>query len=166
MRPKHVGSWLALITFVVLVAGCSKKAERLEIVSITVEQAAAEIDAIDGKKIVFVFSSGCSRSRSAFPELLQERPELQKDHAVLFYSIDKSEPRLRTFLEGQRASFKVNRIKPWPSGQFADAFNPIGIRIGDSFGLPLVAYLDDEGTTIGQHSGGAAVRKLKGWLGR
>jgi thiol-disulfide isomerase/thioredoxin len=121
----------------------------------TAAQAAATILSAQGRPVVVVFmSSGCPRCQAFMPVFNKFATEqLGRKARVLVFAIDHTKEALDKYLAENRLSFDVTWIQPWERGELTKAMEPTGVRIGSSFGLPLLAVLDAKGKSLGQWEG-------------
>jgi hypothetical protein len=110
--------------------------------------------------VVILYFSGGRNSQAVFPRLVDIARGCKVAGAdVLALSLDarpESVRRLSSFLREQSADFPPLRLLPWRSGELSGALDPLGIQIGSSFGIPLVAVRTN-GSVAVQAEGAAEV---------
>lgn len=104
--------------------------------------------------LVVLYSSGCSLSRNLWPEIIGfARRQTPTKMALLVLSIDGSREAAESFLAAYNLPFRGYWVEPWEPGTLDSAMRPIGINIGKSFYMPLVAVLDGNGKVVAQWQG-------------
>jgi uncharacterized protein len=122
---------------------------------ITAHEAAARIAAArGGPAVVLFYQWGNRKTREHFPQIVDLVRRCQTHSAqVLAFSVDEpfyAPSEIPGFLRDQHAPFPAIHIYPWLEGQFTEYMNPIGIRIGTSWGTPLMALIDKDGRVLAQ----------------
>jgi len=130
--------------------------------SITVKDAVRYIESEKGGQILLVkiFSSGCPHCRNVFPKIIkiaEKNPSLK----VLALSIDRNDKKLSKFLSKHSSPFTIKKISRTPNDNFSRLISKTGIKIGKSFGVPLMAVFDKKGKYYGQTS---SLSKVKRWI--
>lgn len=79
------------------------------------------------------------------------------------YSVDNDESarRITGAFERHPAPFPVRRIRPWTPGQLGVGLERLGITIGVTWGIPLVAVLDRDGTVLAEAEGVSDLREFE-----
>jgi thiol-disulfide isomerase/thioredoxin len=115
--------------------------------------AAALVTAARGTPVmVILYASTCSRSRAAFPKILELAKRRAGKGAVLAFAVDQNPEPLRQFLLGRALPFPPVWIKPWQKGELVKAFKPLGVNVAGVLEMPLVAVIKKDGTFVQQWS--------------
>jgi len=111
-------------------------------------------DARGKSTVVMIFSSGCPLSRNLWPKLLElAKKEQNNNVAFPVFSVDKSQDKAVDFVSNYTTPFSCYWVAPWEPGRLDASMGPIGIRIGQTLRLPLVAVINPEGQVIAQWQG-------------
>jgi hypothetical protein len=140
------------------------------VVGLTVQEAAARIEAVNGRpSIVILYSARPNRGRltrsmfSAFAAMAYRHPEVD----VLAFDGDAADaPDLPAFLRDHRADFAPLYLHDWPDGDLAKAMAPLGIKVDSLWCPPLVAIRDANGFVVMQGDGMFDVRAMERALDR
>jgi thiol-disulfide isomerase/thioredoxin len=104
--------------------------------------------------VVMLFSSGCPLCRNVWPRLLDFAKQVRdKNVAFLAFSTDKNKEKAADFVSNYSIPFNCYWVEPWSPGQLDASMKPMGIQIGKSFLIPLVAVLDSNGRVVAQWQG-------------
>ena len=76
-----------------------------------------------------------------------------KNVAFLAFSTDKNKEKAADFVSNDSIPFNCYWVEPWSPGQLDASMKPMGIQIGKSFLIPLVAVLDSNGRVVAQWQG-------------
>ena len=138
----------------------SPPTDTLEPSAVTVHQAADRLEG-SGPALVIFFSTTCSRSRLAFPQFARLAERLQEDLEVIAFATDSDQRVIDGFVARNGASFSVDRLEPWESGEMSYAMGRVGIEIGATWMKPLIAVLERDGRVLGQWQGLTDVRPVE-----
>jgi thiol-disulfide isomerase/thioredoxin len=104
--------------------------------------------------VVMFFSSGCPLCRNLWPRLLDFAKQVRdKNVSFLVFPIDKNKEKAVDFVSNYSIPFNCYWVEPWSPGQLDGSMKPLGIQIGKSFLIPLVAVLDSNGRVVAQWQG-------------
>ncbi len=125
---------------------------------VTVQTVASQIAAgRHGKTVVLLYKTDCSRSRALLPEFdAFVRTKAPARARVLVFSTDPQADDLAEFLSTKSFAFSTTHIMRWQPGQLTEALAKVGIRIGTSFTLPLLALVDTDAHEVHQWEGATA----------
>ena len=138
----------------------SPRAETIRPGAVSVHQAADRLEE-SGPALVIFFSTTCSRSRVAFPQLVRIADGLQEELAVLAFATDSDPRAIDGFVARSGASFPVDRLEPWQSGEMGFAMGRVGIEIGQTWTMPLIAVFERDGRVLGQWQGLTDLRPVE-----
>ena len=135
-----------------LVALCLPLSSQAAAPETTAAQAASTILAARGRPVVVVlFNSNCPITQAFMMEFNKFVSEQLSGKArMIAFAIDKKKKSVDRFLTEYRLVFDVTWIQPWEKGELTKAMEGTGVRIGSTFGTPLVAVLDAKGKSLGQ----------------
>lgn len=106
--------------------------------------------------VVMLYATNCPLSRQMFPDFVALAKDYQRRGIdFLVFSTDEANNahRVPNFLSKHGASFAPVFVRPWASGSLARALSPLGIRVGSTWTMPLVAVLDRNNRVITQGQG-------------
>ncbi len=137
-----------------------------DLLNVTVDQAAELIRSDHGKKrVLFLYAGSCAASNDVFPEFVRAAREWRYSGiAVHAFSVDESDAAWRHYLGSSSVPFAKRRLARWPSGRLIAALGTLGITIADTWHVPLLAVLDENGQLLGQAEGADDVEEAKRWL--
>lgn len=119
----------------------------------TAQSAGALLAAQRGTPVLAViYASSCSRSRAAFPRIIELANRHSGKAVVVAFGIDSTPEPLRQFLLGRALPFAPRWIKPWQKGELVKAFKPVGINVAGTLEMPLMAVLGRDGKLVKQWS--------------
>jgi hypothetical protein len=161
---REASVWTAAIAIVLASAsGCGEddRAPRLQpwqpcasdyVTEVTVQQAAATVEAVRGSAaLVMFYSSGCSLSVAFFPEFLRLSDNFtEQGLAVFAFSTEECKRNLEEFLASYEIPFDPTVLVPWESGQLSAAFSGIGIQFSSPWTKPMVAVVGKDGAVARQ----------------
>jgi hypothetical protein len=120
----------------------------------TVEQVAARVaQPRQRPSIVLLYGTTCPITRSMFADfaaLARRHPEID----VLAFATDAENANdIPAFLKQNAAAFAPQYIHEWQAGALTRAMAPLGITVGSTFTLPLLAVRDAAGRVVKQGDG-------------
>ena len=121
---------------------------------IDVNQAARRISSRTGKPtVVLLYATTCPLTRRMFPEFVSLANRYRTrgvEFVVLSIDDENDFSHVTEFLAARDAPFDSVAIKPWAPGNLARAMAPLGIEVGSSWTLPLLAVRDRNGRVVRQ----------------
>jgi hypothetical protein len=158
LSPKAM-ALLFLIAAIPAFAG-QAQAQPHRISELTVFQARDMIQNSDRPMVVMIYAARCSRSRRIFNDFNRRAAEWREQGvSVLALATDRSAERLKSYLDGKNLSFEPYRLIPWKKGTLDKAMSQVGLEIGRTFKLPLLAVFNAEGRVVLRDEGAGNLRK-------
>lgn len=156
-NPRTTMLWLTLIVVASLglvaygVIATRGRASLPPAVGVTVEEAAARIEASRGRpSVVLLYGTRCRprcRVLADFAAMVRRHPEV----AVLAFSDDeRGAAVLPALLWRHDANFAPVYLRRWPNGSLDRAMAPLGIHIGTTWTPHLIAVRDANGRVVVQ----------------
>jgi TLP18.3/Psb32/MOLO-1 phosphatase superfamily protein len=121
---------------------------------LTVVEAASHIahSATNTPQMVVLYNSRARSSRGEFPALVSlAKACRQAGGTVLAFSVDNHPQSIRDLpdlINQHQAPFTAVRLYGWRPGQLTKAMAPLGIRIGSTWAIPLVAVRSGEQVAV------------------
>jgi hypothetical protein len=114
--------------------------------------------------VVVLYAIRTEQTQMIFPHLVALQHEFAaRDVDFKLFSVDYDEhvADLPPFLAKHQAGFAPIRVRRWPTGELSKAMMPLGISVGATWEIPLVAVLDREGNVLWQAQGVTDLQQLE-----